>query len=281
MLYAMIGRIVIYTVLAGAGVSVLLLAVNVSDRFFGANVAAPLYSTPVGVSAKSWLIFDVESGAIYGAHNADVELPIASVTKLFSAYVVYNTDALDEDVTVIGSDVATEGHAGKLRAGDVLTRRELTYPLLLESSNDAGTALMRTITADAYDSAIANVTDQLYMPQTVILDATGLSAGNISTARELARFLTHISEHERQLLAVTRLRAYLNGTHGWINNNPARESIHFLGGKHGYTDEAEFTFIGLYEAHENGHPVGVVLLGSKDLRTDLAAVERALTHRSF
>ena len=58
--------------------------------------------------------------------------------------------------------------------------------------------------------------------------------------------------------------------------NPARSFAGFTGGKQGYTPEAGKTFVGSFLPTNGKNEVGIILLGSTDLQTDLTRVLAAL-----
>lgn len=234
---------------------------------------APAFQTeaapPPELSASSWLVFDAESGEVLLSHDPDAPRPIASVTKLISATQFFAHDDLDAPVTITWSDVNAEGRAGKLAYGEVYTSRELLFPLLLESSNDAAEALARV------DSALIermnDYADSLGLEHTSFADASGLSDQNVSTARELMALIRAVQSDEPHVLDITRLHEYYTDDNGWINNSPVIDIENYRGGKHGYTTAAGRTFAGLFE-RSDGRLVGVVLLGSDNIAQDLAAL---------
>src|SRR5207248_2921562 len=101
---------------------------------------------PPFVSAKAWVVADGKTGKVlWGANEAEAR-PMASTTKIMTAWVVLRlaaTDAkvLDETVTYSEKAAKTTGSSAKLEAGDKLPVRELLYGLLLPSGNDAALAL--------------------------------------------------------------------------------------------------------------------------------------------
>ena len=85
------------------------------------------------VSARAYLVGDLETGEIILSKNEKEELPIASVSKLMTALVA--TETLPKDTTALVSKgaLATEGGNGDLRLGEKIKSGDLLYPLLLQS----------------------------------------------------------------------------------------------------------------------------------------------------
>lgn len=224
------------------------------------------------LTAHAWALFDTTTGEVIGGEQVDTALPIASITKLFTAFVVMHSPRKDEAFSIRESDVDTNGRAGKLSAGEIVTPYTLLFPLLIESSNDAGVAIARYLDRE-YVQSVNNLVTEEGLTATHIVDPSGLSADNVSTPRELARFFVTLKHTYPHTIDITRLRMYI-GTHsGYVNNNPASALSSFRGGKHGYTDEAGRTFIGTFELHE-GKEIGIVLLGSSDLLHDISILEK-------
>lgn len=238
-------------------------------------LAPPDFSTSLAtvqhISADSWLVFDVGRNETLYEFNADEVLPIASVTKLPAAKIFYDTQDVWATSTVTWSDVENEGRAGKLRVGQEYTFHTLLFPLLLESSNDAAGVFSRN--DDILVSDMNDYVKNLGLKDTVFTDTSGLSAGNVSTGHELQTILRNIYIQNRHLIDITGLDSYLSVNNGWLNNNPFIKDSDYVGGKHGYTPEANRTAVALFnETLQNGRVrlIGYVLLGSDNLQYDMS-----------
>ena len=99
---------------------------------------------------------------------------------MFTAAAVLKSDARDTPLTIQVQDVAALGRAGRLTAGDVVTPYELVFPLVLESSNDAATAIERVLGTSLYTS-ISTLLVDARLENTTIVDGSGLSPYNVST----------------------------------------------------------------------------------------------------
>lgn len=226
---------------------------------------------PESVTAKSVYVFDVETGMELSAKDADTARPIASITKLFSSAAFYNQGDLEREVVVTEGDIATEGVAGRLKVGQSYTARELLFPALLESSNDASVAQARVSEHDLILSMYAfarryDATDVSFF------DTSGLSSQNVASARSLGRLATALFMEEPQLFDITRLKQYVASETTWLNNSPFITMSGYRGGKHGYTNEANRTAVAFFnETMSDGRErlIGYVLLGSDDLRGDM------------
>lgn len=225
----------------------------------------------------AYYVYDMETGMVIASHDEDTPRPIASVTKLVSSAVFYTDTELDDEVTITASDVATEGESGRLKAGDKYLARELVFPALLESSNDASSAQARVYPGDMLLAmhALANRADAT---DATFSDTSGLN-GNRASARSLGKLLTLIAAEQPHLLDITKLNKFVHENTTWLNNNPLSELPGYLGGKHGYTHEAGRTAVAIYSdtiATGQERRVGYVVLGSSGLVDDVQAL-RAYT----
>jgi D-alanyl-D-alanine carboxypeptidase (penicillin-binding protein 5/6) len=158
---------------------------------------------PPIVSAKAWAVADGATGQVlWGDHESEPR-PIASTTKIMTAYVVLglaeiDAKVLNEVVTFSEQAAKTTGSSAKLKAGERLSVREILYGLLLPSGNDAAVALAeqfgRRFPADGSHADdpvrrfVAEMNRQarkLELKATTYLDPNGLSR-NESSPRDLA-----------------------------------------------------------------------------------------------
>ena len=234
------------------------------------------------VSASAWLVFDAETGEVLGGRNQEKVLPIASVTKLLTAETAISSLDLNASTTVSWRAVATEGKAGRLKANEIINTRELLFPLLLESSNDAAEALAESVDRDVFIEKMNTKAKELGMEDTVLKDPSGLSSGNVSNTLDLQKLMMHLYKERRHILDITHLTTFVGSKHIWQNNDPVFSSLGFVGGKHGYTEAADRTFAAIFNEKlslEGTRPVGIVLLGSDNLKSDTEALLQALNER--
>lgn len=234
----------------------------------------------VHVSAISWGVYDVETGERIIAHNEHEVLPVASITKLMTAFTAHSLPDIDEPTVLSPGAVATFGRAGSLRVGEALSARELLFPLLIESSNDAAEALAEIDGRSTFLAHMNLSATRFGLESTSFEDPSGLSPLNVSSVSDQARFLTYLYRNARHLLDITTLRRYVGEEHTWVNVNPVAASSAFRGGKHGYTDEAGRTLAALFDVlllNGEVRTVVVILLGSDNLPDDMAALLNLLS----
>jgi D-alanyl-D-alanine carboxypeptidase len=234
-------------------------------------VASERVAPPESLTTDIWGIFDPETGILIEGNNTRTVVPVASLTKLITAVAVMQSDEKNEQFEIVASDVNTEGRAGKLVIGTKTSPYELLFPLLLESSNDAGVAIGRSL-GDDFEKSRDKIIDSLSLTQTHIEEPTGLSDKNVSTVRDLSVFFSYLKNSYPHIVDITSLNTYLVGHTGYGNSNPIHTIPGFTGGKQGYTDEAGRTFVGTFLRSNTTKEIGVVVLGSDNLETDINAI---------
>jgi D-alanyl-D-alanine endopeptidase (penicillin-binding protein 7) len=140
------------------------------------------------------LVKDQETGEFLIEKQATAVLPIASITKLMTAMVVLDTGInLEESLTIEQGDMF--GLRRRARAllplGTELTRRDTLLIALMASDNRCARALGRTYPGgiDACIAAMNAKARSLGLTETRFEDSTGLSSGNVSSARDLVRLV--------------------------------------------------------------------------------------------
>jgi D-alanyl-D-alanine carboxypeptidase len=223
------------------------------------------------LTGSAYIVFDVETGEVLLENRSSEVLPIASVTKLFTAVAMNKRDLL-ATTTISYQDTWAEEDFGKLRAGEDYQLRELLFPLLLESSNDAAAHFER-VTKGEVVSEMNQLVKEVGLKNTALADASGLSSNNVSTADDLARFLSYLHREESYILDITTLKQYVGPYTGWVNNNPVLGKD-YQGGKHGYTEAAKRTGAVLFSETISGNKktIGYVVLGSQSLAMDVSVL---------
>src|SRR6266568_4848912 len=133
------------------------------------------------VSAKAFLVGDLNTGEVILSKNQDEKFPIASVSKLMTALVAKQIMKPNDTAKISKTVLATEGTNGELHLGQKIQISNLLYPLLLESSNDAAEAIAEYFNRDNFISKMNEAAQSLKMSSTSYGDPSGLSKNNQST----------------------------------------------------------------------------------------------------
>lgn len=93
------------------------------------------------LSAKSCILMDASSGRVLYGNNYNIKLPMASTTKIMTAILAIDSNKLNEEVQITKDMIHVEGSSIWLTEGEVFKLEELVYGLMLNSGNDAATAI--------------------------------------------------------------------------------------------------------------------------------------------
>ena len=173
---------------------------------FLALLAAPAWgqlATPdpsrLRLSSANVLVLDAAADRQIYAKAADEVTPIASVTKLMTAMVVLDAQqSLDETLDIdMGDFDFLKGSHSRLRMGSALSRREMLRLALMSSENRAASSLARHYPGGtrAFVDAMNFKAASLGMSHTHYSDPTGLSADNVSTAKDLAKLVQAAADY--------------------------------------------------------------------------------------
>ncbi|MEI7818717.1 MAG: D-alanyl-D-alanine carboxypeptidase family protein [bacterium] len=142
------------------------------------------------LAAKSAELLDLQSGVVIYEKNAQEPVPMASLTKLMTAYVIMQRHELTE-VVPVGPAVSTIGGDSQrlsIKEGERFTVSEMLKGLLIYSANDVAVALA-SWDAGNEQKFVETMNDQakkLGMKQTQFANASGLDApGHVSSAHDL------------------------------------------------------------------------------------------------
>ena len=181
--------------------ALLLAAALVSALPARAQVPPPAASTsPAGIAAPaiaaaSWLIVDVASGQTLAAANADERRDPASLTKLLTAYLVFEalrakTIVPSQMVNVSERAWRAEGSRMFIEPRRAVSVDELLRGMIVQSGNDASIALAELVggTEDAFVAKMNTEGQRLGMTNSHFTNVTGLSnPQHYSTAADMAK----------------------------------------------------------------------------------------------
>jgi D-alanyl-D-alanine carboxypeptidase (penicillin-binding protein 5/6) len=159
------------------------------------NLAPALNPDAPAVYGRAAYLMDASSGDVLLDKAGDKRMPIASLTKTMTAYVVLKTAKPTDVVRITAADVEYAedggGTTAGLRPGDRLTVGELLYGLMLPSGADAAHALARTYGpgVKGFVAKMNATARELGLKDTEYVNADGLPTprgDGYSTARDQA-----------------------------------------------------------------------------------------------
>ena len=198
-------------------------------------------------------------------------LPTASLSKLMTALVVLESYNLQYQVVITEADVLQEGEIGNLKASQSLSVKNLLYIMLIESSNDAAYSLSGIMGQDKFIDFMNTEAKDIGLLNTSFADSSGLDFGSYSTAIDLVvltEYLLNKYPLVWEIIGLKEYDLYLNNGelhHKLINTNKLLGEIpEVVGGKTGWTKEAQGTFLVVEKSYDEGNYLINVVLGSID-----------------
>lgn len=243
-----------------------------------AIAAKPIKQVKKVEPARSILVFNKTTSIIDVQENIHTPMPIASLTKLMTAYVVLESQAdLNELIKITHQKI--EG-SNLLRIGMLISRRELLSLALIASDNLAA-KMLAVAHPEGYDNFVElmNVTaHRLNMYNTFYIEPSGLLPNTSSAwdmhllnqaASKYSIFTDAAMSKTRQTQALTQRKP------GFLKQFLIRNTSRFAGmydilvGKTGYTQPAGWCISMLVRYH--GQEFSVIVLGSpnKQVRNDI------------
>lgn len=222
------------------------------------------------LAAKAYLLYDYTSGQILVEQNAEAHMQPASLTKLMTAYLVF--DALrhgtlqpEQNLAVPSSAVRGSGESRMLlKAGQNVTVGELLRGLIVQSGNDAAITLALHIAGSeaGFVDMMNKEAKRLGMHNTRFANPVGLpDAQHYSSAHDLALLAAATLRDYPQHYALFGLRDYtFNGVTQANRNRLLWIDPHADGMKTGHTETAGYCLIGSVE--RDGRRLVSVLLGA-------------------
>lgn len=116
------------------------------SRFEQDRRQSDLHVSGPHVSAKAWVIYDPQSAQVLAGHQQDLPLPMASTTKIMTAWLVHQAisqraDLVDRRVGFSTQADATVGSSSLVEAGESVSLEDALHGLMLPSGNDMAIAL--------------------------------------------------------------------------------------------------------------------------------------------
>jgi lipoprotein-anchoring transpeptidase ErfK/SrfK len=229
-----------------------------SSNYVGSETKTELINIPSpDVSAAAYIIADVNTGEVFLEKSINEEFPIASITKLMTAVVAAESMGLDRPVRFTERALQNYGDDG-FTVGESINLKELLYPLLLHSSNDAASAIAYNFGEAEFLKLMNKKAKALGMEATVFFDASGIDDRNTSTVHDLFLFAQYLNNSKKAVLDITKIptkKVYSSFKSFTLRNKSLFASDPaFGGGKTGKTDAAKETYVSLFETTVEGVP---------------------------
>lgn len=234
------------------------------------NIKVPV-AADSDFSAENGVVLDNENNLFF-AKRPDRPWPIASLTKLFTAYAFLDYNPGWEVSYEIKPSDKREGGKIYLFTGDKVKVKDLFYFSLVGSDNTAAAALVRTtgLSEAEFVEKMNDKIKELGLKNTRLVDPIGLKDENISTAREVALFIKiALAKEEISRASLTKIYEFntaqgkkkiIANTNELLKDFPD-QGISILGGKTGYVNSSGYCLASQFKNRE-GRGIITVILGA-------------------
>ena len=229
-----------------------LFAVLLASLCFAVSAQTP---QPPEIAARSYLLLDVTANQILAAKEIDAPLEPASLTKLMTAYLVF--DALRSKKLDLKQTLPVSERAWKMPGSRMFIDPKMQVPvedlikgMIVQSGNDATMALAEGVggSADRFVQMMNEQAKALGMKSTGYKNPEGLTeAGHTTTARDLSILATRLMADFPDFVGFYAIKKYrYPGTPAANDSN--RNLLLFRdptvdGLKTGYTDAAGYCMV--------------------------------------
>jgi len=210
---------------------------------------------PPEIAARQYLLIDLASNQVLAERAADAQADPASLTKLMTAYLVFNAVrdkklALDQPIAVSERAWAERKGGGSLMFIDTTMRptvAELMRGLIVQSGNDAAVALAEAVggTLDVFVASMNRQAQAWGLKNTQFKNVSGLTEpGHYSSARDVATVAARIINDHPTYYAMYSLRQYTYNNIKQDNRNMLLGRDPTVDGmKTGYTESAGYCLV--------------------------------------
>ena len=261
-----------------------------------ALVARAQMPTPPEIAARAYLLMDVTTGQVLAAKDPDAPVEPASLTKLMTAYLVF--DALKAGKIRLDQTLPVSERAWKMPGSRMFIDPKMQVPvedlikgMIVQSGNDATVALAEGVggSVERFVELMNQQAKALGMTRTGYRNPEGLTAaGHTTTARDLATLATRLMRDFPDFVPYYAIQRYrYPGTPAANDSN--RNLLLFRdpsvdGLKTGHTDAAGYCLIatarrpvaGLGEGANGQRRLVSVLLGAANENARAAESQKLL-----
>lgn len=204
------------------------------------------------IAAKAWLLLDYQTQHVIAERNTDERVEPASLTKLMSAYLVF--DALkrqqisaDQRPPISARAAKMPGSRMFLEPGNPATVDELLHGVIVQSGNDATVTLAEAVAGseEAFVERMNQRAASMGLTGTHFANTTGLpNPHHFSTTSDLARLAVALMRDFPQYFPLYSLKEYTYNGITQRNRNELLFRDPFVDGlKTGHTESAGYCLI--------------------------------------
>ncbi|HYE60301.1 MAG TPA: serine hydrolase [Candidatus Kapabacteria bacterium] len=246
-------------------------------------ITPPELTTYVGQAidtpVDTYLIADYETGTVLAGKNIETVRPLASFTKVMTAYEAYKNGINESKImTYVPEKHKALYGTFRVASGEMIRTRDLLAAMMVSSINTAAKMVVNGVVENEKDfiTRMNSQAKEWGLSKTSFVDPAGVEVANQTTAKEFALLFKNILKdpQTKKLLAMKSYRYTevldLDGkpdhfdTH--TNGLLAKKDLPFtiLASKTGYLDEAGAGLVMLIERPRDKKQFIVITMGNPD-----------------
>lgn len=242
------------------------------------------------VTAKIWMVSKISNNdlpQLISGKNIEYEVPIASITKLFTAYYIsqMHPEFFNQSFTITKNEAESYGSNSHIPLGSTITGREVIKGLLLASGNDMATLIQDWLLSKGEN---INTMNQWLISQgfthTHFSTFSGLDINNekhYSTSRDISLVISNIykkSPFIYQIITLSSTEIKTNNNNIILKNtHPLLESHNqILGGKTGFTKRAGYSLVSIKKSTSDNSLYIIITLGSDSKQNRIKDQEKLI-----
>lgn len=216
--------------------------------------------------SRAEIAMELTTGTVLSEKGADLQLPMASTTKIMTALIIAEEANLDESFTVPDEAVGVEGSSIYLKKDEEIDVRDLLYGLMLRSGNDSAAALAihHSGSIENFVKRMNERAKELGAQNTNFVNPSGLPDGNhYTTARDLCTIACAAMKNQI-FKEVVGTKNYKGKYRSYTNKNKMLYNYEWATGvKTGYTVKAGRCLVS--SAEKDGMEVVTVVLNCPEM----------------
>ncbi len=265
-------------------ISALLLIITSITQAAPTAASMPIPKAPSS-GAKAFIIMDFNSGRVIASGNPDQSYEPASITKLMTAYVIFNElqsgkIALGDMVTISEKAWRTPGSRMFVEVGKQVSVEDLLQGMIVQSGNDATIALAEYVAGseETFAALMNRHAEDLGLTGSHFLNSTGLpDADHYMTARDIANLAAAVIRKYPEYYKWYSQKEFTFNEISQQNRNKLLwkdESVDGL--KTGFTDSAGYCLV--TSAKKDGMRLITVVLGTASANARIDASQALLNY---
>ena len=248
-------------------------------------LAVSAVPAPPTVSATGYLLIDIDSNRILAEQGSDQRLEPASLTKIMTAYAVFNelrdgSIKLTDQVLVSEKAWKTPGSRMFIEVNRRVSVEDLLKGMIVQSGNDASVALAEHVAGS--EQAFANLMNEharrLGMRDTNFVNSTGLpDPEHYTTPRDIVRVTEAMIREFPEMYRLYSMREFTFNEIRQPNRNALLWRDDSVDGvKTGHTEAAGYCLVS--SAKRDGMRLVSVVMGSDSEKTRISASQALLNY---